>query len=200
MIELHFTQENIEWLSTLVDEAISRTDNEIKLLKLNGINEKLHKLNSVEVEVGITSEDIKAMKASVGRLQDITEKYVTQKGISNVNVYDELKKDMNGELAYLGTLKDLFLDELSYSEDVFKKEIRAQIVDELSELEGVSFTKADKLVEKDIRYSNMRKKVHGLKKLSNNVKTKYDFYLKTWNMIFQSVSTATKERHNDNNN
>ena len=200
MAEVYFTKENFHWLEALTDEALTKTTDKVKLLKLGSIKNKLEKLKETDIDVNISEEDIKEASAVLDRLETIVKDYTEQKGIAGADKYDELKKQMAGELHYLGSLKDTFMDELTYTEDVFKKEIRIRIVDEIKDDSGVSFSQADKLVEKDVRYVNMRKKVHKLRRLANNIKTKYDYYLKVWNMVFQSVSTAIKERHSDNNN
>ena len=114
--------------------------------------------------------------------------------------YDMLKKEMATKLQYLSTYKDIFLNEANYIEDMLKKEIRITLVEEIKLLEKCSFTQADKLVEKDRRYTTLRDQVYYVKKVSNRIKTKYQFYMQLWQMIFQSVSTATKEMYSTKNN
>jgi hypothetical protein len=197
---LYFTDENLKWIGSLIDSEINKITDKSKITKWNSILEKIDSLREVNIEINITSEEVKEAKEILETLENLLHEYSEMKGVSDVDAYDHLKKEFAIQLMYLGSIKDKFVDELDYVEDVFKKEIRAKLVDEISELEGYSFTKADKLVEKDERYVNIRKKVHQLRKLSNNIKTKYLFYMQSWSMIFQSVSTASKERHTSNNN
>lgn len=197
-----FTEENIEWLVKLIEEAESRTDQPVKLTKLKDLKTKVLKLGKHELKISITPNQIEEVDSTIKELESIVEVYTNQADISLLDEYDKLKKQMSTKLEYLSTFKDIFLDEVSYLEEVLKKEIRVDLSMDIKENdpECTSFTQADKLVDKDPRYTSLRDQVYFVKRVASRIKTKYDFYMKFWQMVFQSVSTASKEKYANRHN
>lgn len=197
---LEFTEENIEWLLKLVEDAKPRTTDKVKLAKLESIGKKVSKLGEDRLQVTITEQDVKEINNVLNDLQKIIERYTNMSDISNLEEYDKIKREMTAKLQYLSTYKDIFYDEVNYLEDVLKKQIRIKLAMEIKTSDGISFTQADKVVENDARYTVLRDQVYDIKKMASKIKTKYDFYMKTWQMVFQSVSTASKEKYTTKNN
>ena len=197
---LSFTEENLVWLDSLVVEAMNRTKDEVKLVKMTDMRQKIEAIGQERLTVTITKEQIEETDTVISDLQTITDEYAKSTDISALELYDTTKKKITSKLQYLATYKDIFMDESNYLEDVFKKEVRIRLAMEIKESEGVSFTQADKLVDTDVRYTQLRSEVHYVKRIANKIKTKYDFYMKFWQMVFQSVSTASKERYASRHN
>lgn len=197
---LQFTEENIKWLLMLTDDATSRTTDKVKLAKLGSLRTKIEKLGEERLQVTIGQELVDEVNVTLKDLQQLIETYTNMSDISALEEYDTIKRQMTAKLQYLATCKDIFYDEVNYLEEVLKKEIRIKLAMEIKDSEGISFTQADKVVEKDARYTVLRDQVYDIKKMANQLKTKYDFYMKTWQMVFQSVSTASKEKFTTRNN
>lgn len=197
---LSFTEENLSWLDSLIGEAMNRTEDKVKLAKMTGMRKKVLKLGQERLKVTITKQQIDETNAVMDDLQLITDTYTNQTDISALEMYDTTKKQITSKLQYLATYKDIFMDEANYLEEIFKKEIRIKLTMEIKESEGVSFTQADKLVDSDSRYTELRDDVYFVKRIANKIKTKYDFYMKFWQMVFQSVSTASKEKYASRHN
>lgn len=204
---VNFNKENIEWLLALTNQAISKVkDDDVKLNKLKNISNNLTELSKVNVKITISEDDIKNTNKLLEELKKLTDKYSKMSDISDVNQYDELKKLMSSKLQTLSTYKDIFLNESTYLEDYLKKEFRVKIIQEMMENDTdvngkkVSFTQADKLVDIDSRYLLVKEKVRKVESLANSIKTKYLFYLQLWQLVFQSVSTASKEKFSTQNN
>lgn len=194
---LQFTEENIQWLDLLIEEAKKKTENETKITKLSDLQDKLQLLGENTLNTSITEQQINDVNDTLKELQDITDAYSNQVDISVLEEYDHLKKRMSTKLEFLATFKDIFIEEANYLEDTLKKEIRGRIANDIknNDPECKSFSQADSMVEFDTRYTSLKSHVYYVKKVANNLKTKYDFYMKFWQMIFQSVSTASKERY-----
>lgn len=196
-----FTQENIDWAKALLSQAISKTQDKVKIEKLNSISEKLDRLGENPIKISIKEQDIIETNKVISELEIITNAYTRLSDISDVEQYDNIKKQMTSKLQYLSTYKDMFLNESSYLEDYLKKELRTRLIQDIMENDKdinnkkPSFTQADKLVDIDSRYLLVKEQVTRVSNLANTIKTKYDFYMKFWQMVFQSVSTASKEKY-----
>lgn len=197
---LAFTDENLLWLDSLISEAMERTTDEVKLVKMEDMRKKVQAIGQERLDTSITQEQITDTNLVLSDLEAITNAYSMNTDISDLETYDKVKKQITGKLQYLATYKDIFLEETNYLEDVFKKEIRVRLTMAIKESEGVSFTQADKLVEGDVRYTELRKEIYYLKRLSTSIKNKYAFYMQFWQMVFQSVSTASKEKYASRHN
>lgn len=201
-----FTQENIDWIKALIKQALGKTQDEVKKNKLESILTKVDRLGENPVRVTIKEQDITETNKVIEELEVITNNYSQLSDISDVNQYDTIKKDMTSKLQYLATYKDTFLNESSYLEDYLKKELRGRLIQDIMENhkdvnnKKPSFTQADKLVEIDARYLSIKEQVTRVSSLASMIKTKYDFYMKFWQMVFQSVSTASKERYMSKHN
>jgi len=192
---VNFSEENLKWLNALVIQAKEKTSDVDKQQKLLDLSNKLEMLKNNMLPISIKEKDIKETKEVIEELEQLAIKYSSLSDITSVSQYDEIKKQMANKLQYLSTYKDVFQDEATYLEEILKKEIKMNVVEDLVLVDKVSFTQAEKLVEKDKRYTILRDQVWSIKKLANNIKTKYDFHMKLWQMVFQSCSTASKEKH-----
>ena len=197
---VNFSEENLKWLNALVIQAKEKTSDVDKQQKLLDLSDKLEMLKNNMLPISIKEKDIKETKEVIEELEQLANKYSSLSDITSVPQYDEIKKQMANKLQYLSTYKDVFQDEATYLEEILKKEIKMNVVEDLVLVDKVSFTQAEKLVEKDKRYTILRDQVWSIKKLANNIKTKYDFHMKLWQMVFQSVSTASKEKHSATHN
>lgn len=197
---MKFTEENIAWLNALLDDSLTKTKDKVKLAKLEDLKTKVTQLGEHTIEISIDETQIAHTNEVIQELEKVTNEYASQTDMSVLEIYDSLKKRLTSNLQFLSTYKDVFMSELNHIEDVLKKEIRIKIVKDIQYSEDVSFTQADKLVEKDPRYVQLKKEVDSISRIANRIKTKYDFYLKFWQMVFQSVSTASKEKYASRHN
>lgn len=195
-----FTEENIEWIAKLIEESVDRAGSEEKKIKLEHLKNKILALGEFKFDVKVTEQDLKGINEVLSDLEKLTATYSSLHDISALEEYDKIKKQFASKLEFLSTYKDILLDEVNYLDDLLKKEFRITIALNIKEEEGVSFTQADKMVEMDKRYTVLRGQVDSLSRIANKVKTKYDFYMKLWQMIFQNVSTASKEKYTSLNN
>lgn len=191
---LSFTDENIKWLSLLVDNALQKTNDTNKSSKLRILLDKVQALNQQDLTINITEEQINDTNRVISDLEELTSYYVSITDIGALDDYDRIKKEYAGLLQYLSSYKDLFLNERDYLENKLKKEKRVEIALLIKDEDKVSLTQAMNLVEKDKRYTLLRDKFYYIDRIANRVKTKYQFYLQLWQNVFQSVSTASKEK------
>lgn len=189
-----FTQKEVEWISSLILKVEEETPSKESSLKLKTLREKVDKINRLNLNISISQEEVKNTTKVIQELDSLYKTYSNLSDIADLEQFDSLKKEITGKLVYLSTYRDLFINEVSYLDDVLRKEIRITLVMDIKEDEGCSFSQADKLVEKDLRYTNLRDTLYQYKAMSVRLKTKYDFYLKAWQMVFQSCSSAAKER------
>ena len=191
---LQFTDENILWLSLLVENALKKTNDQQKSSKLLILLDKIKALNQHDLTINITEQQIKDTDKVISDLEEITSYYTSITDIGALEDYDRIKKEMAGLLQYLSSYKDLFLNEKDYLENKLKKEKRIEIAMLIKDEDKVSLTQAMNLVEKDQRYIILRDQYYYIDRIANRVKTKYQFYLQLWQNVFQSVSTASKEK------
>lgn len=195
-----FTEENIDWITKLIEESIGRASSEEKKIKLEHLKNKVSALGELKFTVNVTEKDLKGISEVLSDLEKLTLSYSNLHDISALEDYDKLKKQFASKLEYLSTYKDILLDEVNHLDDVLKKELRIKLVLNIKDEEGVSYSQADKMVDMDKRYTVPRDQINHIERVANKVKTKYDFYMKLWQMIFQNVSTASKEKYASANN
>lgn len=195
-----FTEENIDWMAKLIEESIGRTNSEEKKIKLEHLKSKVLALGELKFTVNVSETDLKGISEVLLDLEGLTKSYSNLHDISDLEAYDKLKKQFASKLEYLATYKDILLDEVNHLDDILKKEMRIRLALNIKEEEGVSYSQADKMVDMDKRYTVPREQINNLERVANRVKTKYDFYMKLWQMIFQNVSTASKEKYTSANN
>jgi len=160
------------------------------------IKKKLTSLINYNLPVSIKREDINTGYEVIKKLQELSNEYSRSAGLDDLEIYDRIKKEMIPYLSTLARVKDMLSLEYSYLNDYLKDEKRAEIIKRLVKEEGVSFTQAKEYAKTVDEYVEMRKNLHRLLQISQHFKTMYDFYMKVWQMVFQSVSTATKELFN----
>lgn len=203
-----FTSENIEWLQALIKQAETKAANKgeaIKVKKLQEIHDKVGKLIVGDIETKITEEKIGQIDRVLKELEYLTNLYTSIVDIGDIIQYDRIKKEMTAKLEFLMTRKDEFATEASYLDDYLKKQYRTTILKDITESrkdengKATSVAQADKLVEIDARYLAVKKEIQKVSQLSDRIKTAYDFYMKMWQGVFQSVSTASKERFASSN-
>ena len=151
-------------------------------------NEYVLHLNLPEEEMVYAMEVIK-------RMEEIFENYVRKIDVNDIVSLEEAKKELSVQLMYLSSYKDKFLYQIEYMEDVFKKEMFAKLTQEISTRDGISYTQAEKKVNADSRYAELRKQIVEANTFMSQVKTKYDFFAKMIQVIVQSISVAGKEQY-----
>lgn len=203
-----FTSENVEWLQALIKQAETKAANKgeaIKVKKLQEIHEKVGNLIVGDVETKITEEKIEQIDQVLKELEYLTKLYTSIADIGDIIQYDRIKKEMTAKLEFLMTRKEEFATEAAYLDNYLKKEYRTTILKDITESrkdengKATSVAQADKLVEIDARYLAVKKEIQKVSQLSDKIKTAYDFYMKMWQGVFQSVSTASKERFASSN-
>ena len=203
-----FTSENVEWLQALIKQAETKAANKgeaIKVKKLQEIHEKVGNLIVGDVETKITEEKIEQIDQVLKELEYLTKLYTSIADIGDIIQYDRIKKEMTAKLEFLMTRKEEFATEAAYLDNYLKKEYRTTILKDITENrrdengKATSVAQADKLVEIDARYLAVKKEIQKVSQLSDRIKTAYDFYMKMWQGVFQSVSTASKERFASSN-
>ena len=185
-----------EKVKLLVTQAISKVGDRPDVLEeLEDIVSKCSESEEFSLELTISKEDIVYIYEVLERLEDLIKTYVENVEVNDIDSLESIKKHVSVNLMYISTFKDKLVYEVEYLEDVFKKEIFTKIAEEISMNQGVSFTQAEKKVNADERYCDLRKQLYTLKTTMNFVKTKYDFFSKMVQVIVQSISVAGKEHY-----
>ena len=192
-----------EKIKLLVSQAISKVGDRPEVLEeLEDIVSKCSESDEYSLELTISKEDILYIYEVLGRLEELIKTYVENVEVNDIDSLENIKKHVSVNLMYISSFKDKLVYEVEYLEDVFKKEIFTKIADEIAGTQGISFTQAEKKVNGDERYCDLRKQLCTLKTTMNFVKTKYDFFSKMVQVIVQSISVAGKEHYSSrvNNN
>lgn len=184
----------------LVEKAIEKVELRDEpdpdlIAELNGIVDKMSIEEDYSLSLNIPQEDMEYASSVIERMKEIVRRYVTKTDVNDLVGLEEIKKELAAQLMYLSSYKDKFIFEIEYMEDVFKKEIFAKITGEISLKEGVSYTQAEKKVNADVRYTDLRKQVNEAKIYMTTIKTQYDYFSKMLQVIVQSVSVAGKEHY-----
>ena len=183
-----FTEENVKWLKLLIEQAEGKAEAKgeaEKVTKLRELSRKVGGLVVEDVEVYITEEKVAQVHQVIKELQYLITKYGKITDIGDLAQYDLINE---------------FTFEASRLEDYLKKKLRTSILKEITETrkdengKATSVAQADKLVEIDARYLSFKTEVQKIIELSDAIRSQYDFYMKMWQGVFQSVSTASKER------
>lgn len=195
---MSLTHSQKEKVILLVQKAIPKVGDRPELkAELEDVVEKLQNDGGIHFKSSISSEDIEYVNELIQRLEEIVEEYVKTIDVNDIERLETSKKELTVNLMYLSTFKDKFLYEIEYLEDVFKKEIFSKLTSEISLKEGISYTQAEKKVNADERYMNLRKELSILKNTMSSIKTKYDFFIKMVQVIVQSISVAGKEHYSN---
>lgn len=176
-------EKNIEILDSEKDSSV--------IEELNGIN-KIISDNSFQLQFGVGVEFFKEVDECLEQLSELTRLYSNMVDLQVLQEYDVIKKRMTSLLDYLATLKDLINNEVNFSEDVLKKEFKAQISKLIVEEQGISLTQAEKVVYADDRYASQLRRLKPYVDYGVITKTKYDLYIRVLQSVTQSVSTANK--------
>lgn len=190
-----FTQENVKWITALLDEASTRTSNEEKATKLKALEAKVRGVLSPSSFIRTTDNDLENLGATMKALEELRNEYSAIHDLEAIVLYERIKKEMAGHLEYLATLKEtLWVDSLMY-EDYFKKELRSSLINQIfEETEGkkLSMAAAEKKVELLEEYQHHKQQFFSLQRLALEVRTKYSFYIDLWKMVMQSCSYASR--------
>lgn len=190
-----FTQENVRWITALLDEASTRTSNEEKATKLKALEAKVRGVLSPSSFIRTTDKDLESLGATMKALEDLRNEYSAIHDLEAIVLYERIKKEMAGHLEYLATLKEtLWVDSLMY-EDYFKKELRSSLINKIfEETDGkkLSMAAAEKKVELLEEYQHHKQQFFSLQRLALEVRTKYSFYIDLWKMVMQSCSYASR--------
>lgn len=190
-----FTQENVRWITALLDEASTRTSNEEKATKLKALEAKVRGVLSPSSFIRTTDKDLESLGATMKALEELRNEYSAIHDLEAIVLYERIKKEMAGHLEYLATLKEtLWVDSLMY-EDYFKKELRSALINKIfEEADGkkLSMAAAEKQVELMEEYQHHKQQYFSLQRLALEVRTKYSFYIDLWKMVMQSCSYASR--------
>lgn len=190
-----FTQENVRWITALLDEASTRTSNEEKATKLKALEAKVRGVLSPSSFIRTTDKDLESLGATMKALEELRNEYSAIHDLEAIVLYERIKKEMAGHLEYLATLKEtLWVDSLMY-EDYFKKELRSSLINKIfEETDGkkLSMAAAEKKVELLEEYQHHKQQFFSLQRLALEVRTKYSFYIDLWKMVMQSCSYASR--------
>lgn len=202
---MELTPKNIKWLLYLIDNNYDKLKDAAKP-EMEELRTKLKNIRDVEVPINITEEDVENTTTLIEELREISQQYSKNTDLSAVESYDVYKKQMAGKLATLSTLKAKFLEQSADLEDYLKNELRVNLILEIMRTEkdskgkSVSATFAKELVLVDIRYINFKKRVRTVSNMANRIKSEFSFFMQLWQQVFQSVSTASKEKFSSKNN
>ena len=188
-----FSKKEIDFLLHTLS-LLGETSKEVEVTSLvEKVTPKVTALGEYNLEIQITNGDLQNLNSTMEALNKLVDEYVNA-AFSDVETFDRIKRKMIGHLEMLSTLKDTFITPTNFLEDVLKKQIRANIIDQIRTETSVGVTQAKESVEKDPRYINQRDRLQKLRVISDSVKTKYDFYSKVLQSLIQNVSTASKEQ------
>ena len=193
------TAKQDKWVVKCIENTIKTLDNESQkevIEELENIKKNFTEGSVTRLEFKMSHEDLKEIDECLEQLEEISQFYSSVLDIHVTQEYDKIKKAMTPLLEYLATLKDTVNNDVSFNEDLLKKEIKAEVIQLLSEEKGISVTQAEKLVYTDPRYSKEFRRLRIYNDYANITKTKYDFYLRVLTNVTQSVSTASKEAVN----
>ena len=193
------TAKQDKWVVKCIDNTIKTLDNESQkevIEELENIKKNFTEGSVTRLEFKMSPEDLKEIDDCLEQLEEISKYYSSVLDIHITQEYDKIKKAMTPLLEYLATLKDTVNNDVSFNEDLLKKEIKAEVIQLLSEEKGISVTQSEKLVYTDPRYSKEFRRLRIYNDYANITKTKYDFYLRVLTNVTQSVSTASKESVN----
>lgn len=195
---MNLTPNQYEKVKLLVQQAVSKASDRPEVLAdLEEILQKIESRDDISIKSSINEEDMMYVSQVIKNLEAILNNYVKTIDVNNIEGLENAKKEMAINLMYLSSYKDKFMYEIEYLEDVFKKEIFSKITSEISLIEGISYTQAEKKVPADSRYSALRTQITELKVIMNTLKTKYDFFSKMIQVIVQSISVAGKEHYSN---
>lgn len=190
----NLTPKQKKFLIRCVEKNIEILDSEkdsSAIKELNEIN-KIISDNSFQLQFGVGVEFFKEVDECLQQLSELTKLYSNMVDLQVLQEYDVIKKRMTSLLDYLATLKDLINNEVNFSEDVLKKEFKAQITKLIVEEQGISLTQAEKVVYADDRYASQLRRLRPYIDYGVITKTKYDLYIRVLQAVTQSVSTANK--------
>lgn len=191
------TNKEIGWIIALTKEAAERTPEAKKKSAINSLTEKLQTIQKDVPQILTSQKDIEGMNKSLAQLHELALAYSESTDISSLEVYDRLKKDFIPHLEYLSTLKDKFAIDADYLNEYIKKELRGKLTEQykstlVEQGDKPSVAAIDRMIETDETYLLVNKQCLLVEGIAQQLKTKYDLYLKLWQMIFQSCSTASK--------
>ena len=173
----------------LVNQAIEKAKDRPELKEeLIEITKKLSNSNDYSIHVSSLTPNIEYVNGVIKAMEGIVTKYTKQIDVNDIVGLEEAKKELSINLMYFSSYKDKLMYEVEYLEDVFKKEMFAKKTADISLNEGVSYTQAEKKVNADPEYMELRKQIYGLKSNIQTLKTKYDFFSKMVQVIVQSIS------------
>lgn len=203
-----------EKIIKLVEQALVKLDKKVELIEeptsedneeftkltelksdLTGIIDKMSIEDDFSLPLRIPEEDMIYASEVIQAMERVVEMYVKKLDVNDIVGLEEAKKELTVQLMYLSSYKDKFLYEIEYMEETLKKEIFSKITSEIAMTEGISYTQAEKKVNADVRYSDLRRQVTEAKIYMTTIKTKYDYFSKMIQVIVQSISVAGKEQY-----
>lgn len=192
-----FDSEEYRVIRLLIESNKEKVKGNAELTQtLNNILSKIEYVSEITLPVNITREEITTVNTLTSSIEEKIKQYTNLPSGGNMLELESIKKQITSEMSTLSSYRDKFAYEVEFLDDVFKKEVFAQLVREISTRDGISIPQAEKVVPNEEKYKKLKRDLHNLKIVIGNLKTKYMFFEKVLQIIIQSVSVASKELHN----
>lgn len=192
-----FDSEEYRVIKMLIEGNKEKVKDNTELTQtLNNILDKISDIGEIVLPVNITKDEILTVNTLTNSIEAKIKTYTNLPSGGNLIELETIKKQITSEMASLSSYRDKFIYELEFLDDVFKKEVYAQLVKEISVRDGISIPQAEKIIHNEEKYQKIRRDLYNLKIIIGNLKTKYAFFEKVLQIIIQSVSVAGKELHN----
>lgn len=153
---------------------------------------KLSKLDEIHLELDL-DKSLPIVKDTLENLEKLNVDYSNVNDISQVAVYDDLKKKFGLYMSTLSEYMGIFQAYDRTIEAKVSKGIKEQITQRIIVEEGVSRNKAKELVEADARYLNACEKMRQVIEMAETIKYRYYTYQNIHRDMNQSVSVSIND-------
>jgi hypothetical protein len=179
----------LDWLKSKSGELAGES-----LTNFNKTWNKVDLLFDIEPPIDITEEEIEDIGQTLADIDEQVAQY-TSNNQASIDMLEDIKREFLSRLSYFTTLKSKFDFNADLMDDFTRKEWKATIAGKIANETGVSATQSFNLVEKDVRYTILRKKSFSIKKYAKTLDNKADYYNKIFQALSQSISNLRTERN-----
>ena len=179
----------LEWLKSKSEGLVGGS-----LANFNKTWDKVDLLFDIEPPIDITEEEIEDIGQTLADIDEQVAQY-TKNGQASIDMLEDIKREFLSRLSYFTTLKSKFDFNADLMDDFTRKEWKATIAGKIVNETGASATQSFNLVEKDVRYTTLRKKAFSIKKYAKTLDNKADYYNKIFQALSQSISNLRTERN-----
>jgi|TARA_B110000908_G_scaffold92562_1_gene109683 hypothetical protein len=179
----------LEWLKSKSEGLVGES-----LANFNKTWDKVDLLFDIEPPIDITEEEIEDIGQTLADIDEQVAQY-TKNGQASIDMLEDIKREFLSRLSYFTTLKSKFDFNADLMDDFTRKEWKATIAGKIVNETGASATQSFNLVEKDVRYTTLRKKAFSIKKYAKTLDNKADYYNKIFQALSQSISNLRTERN-----